>query len=514
MDVQAAQDYFPLKRGDPPMDNEDIEIPREESKYRKFRVFHLRMNNVTSEELEKWKDLIKEHCREGIISNVEYGRERGIPHVHCHLQTVNQFTVQAITKLFIPETPKRKENLDYHISPGKFYFNNKFTVENNREYVMKRGIQWQYNKDASHNRTSLRNEVPLSTEEEAEYLSFLNNLPEKPTVNTLESIMRIPRHIRHEYIRKSFNMPEKTGIISLYEKCHKVMGHNYGHAFFNETYHSTQAMSVRKLYPCIRDVSFPTSEEIEILWIYGGAGTGKTSFANLLYPGAYLKNKDTVYWESYDFTDHSLENPHMCVIFNELDTVQDLLSFSPNQKSFDTIKNIMDINPFPIEIKHRSQEMIRPRRIIITSNTTLDHIMNTLTYTARHDTPNNPFFMIDVGTLSQALKRRVIEVHIKELLDTYGLFCWPKMKTLHFGGVFPQKYKAEIKNELADCVQHVYRQGREELNHEVKLLRQKWEKKTIDYLECFRYVKYTEVKEMISPPSLTDVLDELAKLSN
>lgn len=115
-------------------------------------------------------------------------------------------------------------------------------------------------------------------------------------------------------------------------------------------------------------------------WFYGAPGTGKSLEARKLAPEAYIKNPNTKWWDGYDGQDD--------VIIDDFDKYQ--VSQGGDMKRW------LDIYPFQAETKG-SQVMIRPKRIIVTSNYRPEEIWeDSLT----HD----------------AILRRVKTVHFKKFL--------------------------------------------------------------------------------------------------
>lgn len=91
-------------------------------------------------------------------------------------------------------------------------------------------------------------------------------------------------------------------------------------------------------------------------WLVGDTGTGKTHQALQLAPDAYLKEMNR-WWDDYADEDD--------VIIEEVDAdnVEHLVS---------RFKKWTDKWPFPAETKGGTIKKIRPRRIIVTSNYTID----------------------------------------------------------------------------------------------------------------------------------------------
>jgi len=91
--------------------------------------------------------------------------------------------------------------------------------------------------------------------------------------------------------------------------------------------------------------------EMPHFWFYGAPGTGKSRDARARFPGAYIKNPNTKWWDGYDGEDF--------VIIDDFDKYQ--VSQGGDMKRW------IDRYPFQAEAKG-SQMMIRPKVIIVTSN--------------------------------------------------------------------------------------------------------------------------------------------------
>lgn len=91
--------------------------------------------------------------------------------------------------------------------------------------------------------------------------------------------------------------------------------------------------------------------EMPHFWFYGAPGTGKSRDARARFPGAYIKNPNTKWWDGYDGEDF--------VIIDDFDKYQ--------VSQGGDLKRWLDRYPFQAEAKG-SQMMIRPKVIIITSN--------------------------------------------------------------------------------------------------------------------------------------------------
>nr|WAE42387.1 MAG: replication associated protein [Cressdnaviricota sp.] len=86
-------------------------------------------------------------------------------------------------------------------------------------------------------------------------------------------------------------------------------------------------------------------------WRYGETGSGKSKTARDENSGAYIKNPNNVWWDGYSGED--------VVIIDDFDKYQ--------IKQGGDMKRWLDVYPFQAESKGR-QELIRPKKIIVTSN--------------------------------------------------------------------------------------------------------------------------------------------------
>lgn len=101
---------------------------------------------------------------------------------------------------------------------------------------------------------------------------------------------------------------------------------------------------------------------IDARWYYGEAGTGKSKTARHEFPDLYLKPTSTKWWPDYDFQE--------TVLIDDLnvDAVYVLV----------WLKNWADHYPFQAETKGSHTSLIRPKRIIVTSNYTWDQMTTDL----------------------------------------------------------------------------------------------------------------------------------------
>lgn len=132
--------------------------------------------------------------------------------------------------------------------------------------------------------------------------------------------------------------------------------------------------NLKKIRAEFQSVPIALTGDLSNQWIYGRAGVGKTSKAMKENPGAYLKGLNK-WWDGY--VDQSV------VIIDDMD---------PYHKSLaQQFKEWAHHYPFPAETKG-SMMCIRPAKIIVTSNYTIDEIWDdVVTREAMHRRFNEVF---------------------------------------------------------------------------------------------------------------------------
>ena len=94
-------------------------------------------------------------------------------------------------------------------------------------------------------------------------------------------------------------------------------------------------------------------------WIVGPPATGKSTYVHNKYPGAFKKGF-TKWWCGYREDDEG----HLTVLLDDI---------HPKWAEKELLKNWADIFPFVAEFKGGSM-LIRPARIIVTSNYTIEQV--------------------------------------------------------------------------------------------------------------------------------------------
>lgn len=510
----------------------------------RYSVWHLRVDSLSDHELELLKQFAHLQCVELAIGVPELGGSSNQTHHHCHFYLSQSRSLKSLSVLLADVIGNRIHPHSYYLAPALHYFNPTLHFHHNYKYCTKNGILYSFiatrdlvdvASDNASNPRAVKRRRPVSvmgsnfmdrTVDNGNAIDLDNDPAFDPALNfslpldsDLDGIREFAVLDKNQRLKiaKAF-LSSKSIVcgglpkIALYELAHEHLGHNVAKALFSELYHRTEALSVRKSNPSSStNIEYPSPAEQEVWWITGPPGAGKTTFLRLLFPGAYTKNKDCAYWESYRYQDHTVDNPHMCVVFNELDTPQDILNFSPNKASFDTFKNMLDSFPFPIEIKHKAQEMIRPRRIMITSNTTVTHILNDVEALSRRLESNNKYYGINVTALSGAINRRVTTIDIADVLTTYRCFCIPKDRELCFGGVFHMSLREEIRTVLRERVLE-YSNSTDPLKlvqllRDINVLRADWELRTVELLREYRWIPYEVVYRANSLMGQDNVFD-------
>lgn len=127
------------------------------------------------------------------------------------------------------------------------------------------------------------------------------------------------------------------------------------------------------------------------IWLYGASGQGKTSVVEYLYPGHFRKRPDGD-WLGWDST----YPPHKVVHINDLDIV------GLKTLGIGHLKELCDPQGFNANVKYAGGEIINPSLVIVTSNFTLEEVIQ----------PQTP----GVEQQRCALRRRFRQVDIADFL--------------------------------------------------------------------------------------------------
>lgn len=137
------------------------------------------------------------------------------------------------------------------------------------------------------------------------------------------------------------------------------------------------------------------------IWVYGYAGTGKTSLMSFIYPNYYKKNLSNRFFDLYD------SNIHTHIMLEDLDHE------AVDRLGINFIKTICDEAGFPIDQKYKTPQLVQTT-CLITSNFSIIEIMNGMDNQTGLE-QNKP-----------ALLRRFYHVRIDSLLHLLGLKLLPK----------------------------------------------------------------------------------------
>lgn len=150
-------------------------------------------------------------------------------------------------------------------------------------------------------------------------------------------------------------------------------------------------------------------DKLDNYFIYGESGMGKSSSIEFLFPGCFRKIKNNEKWDNY----YNLRPEHETVYFDEMDTIDE---FDLCMGGFTGIKEKCDVYPFPVRQNYGNRQlMVRPKRIIITSNFTPSQIFSTPNKYGRQ--PPHLEMML------KTFNRRFKVMHISE---------WQKLNNIYF----------------------------------------------------------------------------------
>lgn len=430
---------------------------------KKFNIWSQRVDKPTEEEQEHIKKQIEELCSKGVIGVKETGKHK--EHYHMAFSLRKEKSQSATAKTFIINQGQKVHMEDYCLLPSAHYFSKEAVPEAIFTYAIKKGVLFNHR---------------FKTEEAKEEVK--NN-----------------RLRRINEFCEQYNIDKDEVNLVKYEKAIQVLGIQKAKELFPTIHYSANGVRIQK--DNVNDKHTLDVPSCGNQWITGPPGTGKTSFLDVLHPGRYTKNKDTKFWESFNYQDTSTNNNHMCVHFDELGTVQDMLNMSGGV-SQDQFKLIFQDAPFTIEIKHGAQQTVRFRKGIVTGNDSWQSLINQVYKQCNNDNHTNPLRGFSAGQFKAAIERRFTFVDISEVLDTYNCFTIKKTK-FGLGGCFHKSFRDVIYKKHNDYIKEAKERNK---NGELKAvvntdlrrkcidLAKKYKNKTIKELEPQRWMSYEDVK--------------------
>jgi len=150
-------------------------------------------------------------------------------------------------------------------------------------------------------------------------------------------------------------------------------------------------------------------DKLDNYFIWGASGEGKSSSIEFLYPDCYRKIKNNEKWDNY----FNLKLEHETVYFDELD---DMESIEKCCGGYEGLKTMAEVYPFAVRQNYGNRQlMIRPKRIIISSNYTPSQLFATPNKYGR--------VMPHLEIVLKTFHRKFKVVHISE---------WQKMNNIRF----------------------------------------------------------------------------------
>nr|WAE43060.1 MAG: replication associated protein [Cressdnaviricota sp.] len=297
-----------------------MNIPHE-SKY-----WHFRINDTSDEQFELLKNL---ECEFIVIGAVEIGDVAKGRHYHCAIKFDRSYgKISVLRKVLYNK--KLMDDVHWHLSPK--YKNS--TQDQFIKYVIKNG------KDFMKGIEFIEEEGDL---EEGE-------LPAPPVS---KGEQKAKEKFELSIIRK-----EKAAIGDI--------------EWFRENdFRYMASAEFNRLLVWAQPDETKCLDKLDNYFIYGNSGTGKSSSIEFLYPGCYRKIKNNEKWDSY----FNLNEKHKTVYFDELD---DMDAIDKCCGGYEGLKTMAEVYPFAVRQNYGNRQlMIRPERIIITSNYTPSQIFST-----------------------------------------------------------------------------------------------------------------------------------------
>lgn len=284
--------------------------------------WHFRINDLSVEQYNYLKNADVEWI---IIGNVEVGDIAKGQHYHCAVKFKRSYEFARVKKMLL-FNQKLIHDIHYWLEP-KYEFS---TIDQFINYCIKNGEQYRFGIDKEENED-------------------LVDLPPSPTKGELAEANKKELAIKRQE-------HSEIGDIEWFRK--------YDFKFM------CSAEFNRLLVWAQPDAT----ECLEMLcnyFIYGNSGTGKSSSIEHLFPDCYRKIKNNEKWDSF----FNLRKSHETVYFDELD---DMDSIEKCCGGYEGLKTMAEVYPFAVRQNYGNRQlMIRPKRIIISSNYSPSQIFGT-----------------------------------------------------------------------------------------------------------------------------------------
>lgn len=338
-----------------------------ESKY-----WHFRCNDVSE---EQYQHLLTIDCEYINIGAIEPNKTRTGSHFHTIIKFKRSYGLGSVKKLLL---------LNQKLNPFDWYMATKYTRTKSLEHMVKYAI-----KNGSRYETTANN-------------------------NTLPPI----QDIEHDVNPTKGLTPDELFDLR-YKKCQLLDIHWFSK--YDKKFSLTQGYKTM-VANCQHREDLTNLTRLCNWYIWGPPGLGKSSLIDFMFPGCYKKIRTNDKMDSYS----NYKKEHEVVVFDELDTVD---AFDRCMGGLEEFKTWSDVYPFPVRNNYGFQQiMIRPKRIVITSNLDIHSVLATENRSGRR--------VQHFRTVLSAFRRRFREMTIEEAHEFTGTYFDPiKKRTFYKKGV-------------------------------------------------------------------------------